>query len=99
MKKKYKPTADVEHRLTKLEEGQTAMDGKLDEIKKYVSNHLVHALEQTNADLKILLNRKQNYDAVRGFLGHLLQFSVSAASLVWITIQFSHFIGGIPWKF
>lgn len=96
--KKRKPSVNIEHRLTKLEQESQSLytrledmsknlDAKLEEIKKYVSNHLVHALEQTNADLKTLLDRKQEHEAVKTFLTHLLKFSGSIAALSWATIE------------
>lgn len=85
--RKRKPSQSVEHRLTKLEDGLKSVDGKIDEIKTYVSNHLVHALEQTNADLKTLLDRKQTNDAVRNFLNNLVKASLSLATIVWVILQ------------
>jgi hypothetical protein len=91
MRKRRKPSMNVEHRLTKLEDAYKTMNGKLDEIKNYVSNHIVHALEDTNKDLKILLDRKQEADAVKAFLNNSVKLSVSLASVTWVVMQiFTH---------
>ena len=88
----------TEHRLTKLEAEVKAICDNLDlftqhtkddisEIKTYVSNHLMHGLEKTNNDLKILLERKQGADAITGFLTKCVQISVSIGALIWTTAQ------------
>lgn len=84
---KRKPSANVEHRLTKLEEQYTAIDGKIDEIKTYVSNHLVHKIDATKADLETLLDRKQAHDAVKNFLNNALKLSMSLATITWVILQ------------
>lgn len=96
--RKQKPALSTEHRLTKLEEETKTIFVHLQElakstgddiaeIKSYVSNHIMHSLEKTNADLKVLLERKQSYDAVKDFLHKCVQVSVSLAALIWTCAQ------------
>lgn len=104
MSSKRKANMGIEHRLTKVETQHKALveqlhtfmgdiKSEIEEVKRYVSNDLVHALDATNKDLKILLDRKQGSDAVKIFLTNFLKLSASIAGLTWATMQILHMIG------
>ena len=98
MKKKRKPAAGVEHRLTKLEQDAKTLyreinaqndkiDKQLEEIKKYVSNHIVHSLDETKAKLEILLNRKNATDAVKTFLNNCVKLALTITGFTWSVLN------------
>jgi cation diffusion facilitator CzcD-associated flavoprotein CzcO len=107
--KRNKITADVEHRLTKVEEAaknlydeikamNKVMDEKIDEVKDYITKNLATAIDETNKDLKILLDRKESQEAVKLFLTNFLRLSVGIFGLVsamatgtWAVTQIIHF--------
>jgi Flp pilus assembly protein TadB len=110
--RRNKITADVEHRLTKVEEATRNLsnenkamhkvtDDKIDDIKAYVTKDIAAAIDQTNADLKVLLDRKQSQEAVKQFLSNFLKLSIALFGLVsaiatgtWAVIQAVHFFKG-----
>lgn len=85
--RKSKPTASVEHRLTRLEDNVYQFSEDMREIKDEIKNKISGAIDKTNADLKLLLDRKQGHDAVKTFVIRMLQLSVSLASFTWVIIQ------------
>lgn len=107
--KKNKITADVEHRLTKVEEATKNLsdenkamhkvtDDKIDEVKNYVATDIAKAIDETNKDLKTLLDRKQSQEAVKTFLTNFLKLSAALFGLgsavatgSWAIIQVIHF--------
>jgi len=107
--KRNKITADVEHRLTKVEEATKNLsdenkamhkvtDDKIDEVKTYVTVDIAKAIDETNKDLKTLLDRKQSQEAVKTFLTNFLKLSAAIFGLVsaiatgtWAVVQVIHF--------
>lgn len=85
--KKRKPALGTEHRLTRLEENYKSMGEDITDIRKHVTNHIMHELAEVKTDLELLLDRKKAGDAVKTFLHHLMQLSVSLAALTWAVIQ------------
>lgn len=77
----------MEHRVTILEQGQEELKSDIKEIKEHVTNHLVHALADTNDKLKILLDRKQATDIIKGFANNFLKLSFSLATATWAILQ------------
>jgi Flp pilus assembly protein TadB len=107
--KRNKITADVEHRLTKVEEAtknlydeikamNKIMDEKIDGMKEYITKNLASAIDETNKDLKVLLDRKQSQEAIKLFLTNFLKLSIGIFGLVsavatgtWAVVQILHF--------
>lgn len=85
--RKAKPSVAVEHRLTRLEDGMREFREDIAEIKEQIKTTLTSAIKTTNDDLKILLDRKKSYDAVKVFVIRVTQFSISLASITWVVIQ------------
>jgi len=88
--KKQKTSNTIEHRLTRVEDTTKSL---FDEIK-LLKTELTSALEKTNSDLKILLDRKQEHEAVKSFLTSALKLSAaifgfvgSIATFMWAATQ------------
>jgi len=77
----------MEHRVTVLEQGQRELTSDIKEIKEHVTNHLVHALAETNEKLKVLLDRKQATDIIKGFANNFLKLSAALATATWAILQ------------
>lgn len=85
--RKAKPTASVEHRLTRLEDNVYQFGEDMKEIKDEIKGKISGAIDKTNDDLKILLDRKKGHDAVKVFVIRTTQLSISLASFTWVIIQ------------
>jgi hypothetical protein len=110
--KRNKISTSMEHRLTKVEDAtrtlyddikvlSKATDEKIDSVKDYVTNNLSVAISQTNKDLQVLLDRKQEHEAVKSFLSNALKLSCaifgfvsSIATFLWAVTQVINFYRG-----
>lgn len=85
--RKNKPNMAVEHRLTKLEEGLENVRTDISEVMLNVTNHIPTSIADVKNDLKTLLDRKQNQEAIKTFLTHLLKLAGSFAAFTWATVE------------
>lgn len=90
---KRKPSQNVEHRLTKLEEGLQGVRGDIAEVMSNVTNHIPTSIAAVKKDMDVLLDRKQNADAVKNFLNNCVKFAFSLASITWVVLQILKAIG------
>jgi len=90
-----KPSQNVEHRLTKLEENVEELRSKLDEVISNVTNHIPTSIKAVKNDLDVLLDRKKTGDAIRSFCTNLAKVAFSLASFTWIVLQILRFFGKV----
>ena len=92
--KRSKPSATVEHRLTKLEEGLDSVKKDVEDIMLNVTNHIPTSIAKVQTDLQTLIDRKKESEAVKTFLSHSLKLTWTFAGIVWILLQvIEHFSG------
>ena len=102
--KNNKISADLEHRLTKLEDATKSLSDDVKNLNTEVTEKFTGistAIDQTNQDLKALLDRKREHEAVKGFLSNTLKLSAaifgfvsSIATFLWAVTQVINFYRG-----
>ena len=85
--RKNKISENLEHRLTKVEEGLKEVKADVSEIMINVTNHIPSSITAVKLDLQTLLDRKREKEAVKDFLGHALKIVYLSAGVVWIALQ------------
>lgn len=92
--KRQKISVDVEHRLTKLEQGLEGVKKDIEEVMLNVTNHIPTSIKEVKADLQTLLDRKKEKEAIREFLAHSLKLVWTIVGIMWILLQvIEHFYG------
>lgn len=92
--KRQRVTAEVEHRLTKVEEGLVNVKKDIEEVMLNVTNHIPTSIQAVKDDLKVLLDRKHVGDVVKAFATNFLKISCGIATATWAVIQIIHAIKG-----
>ena len=103
--KRKKISADLEHRLTMVEDATKGLSDEVKTLNTEVNdkfNGISTAIDQTNKDLKTLLDRKQDHEAVKSFLTNFLKLSAgifgfisSIATFMWAVTQVINFYKGV----
>ena len=94
-------SADLEHRLTKVEDATKTLSDEVKTLGTETKENFTvisTSLDKTNKDLQVLLDRKQEKEAVKTFCTNFLKVSAailgivsSLATMIWAITQIINF--------